>query len=485
MMLNAQDQNRSSVSETIADFELDEEQKAVLYGSGDEATRLNVPQVTDNRMQLPPIPRKVDLQATIAEMPPLSPGIPSQNLNVGRPCTVNESPRAWGNDAGDIGSSETAIISSPNALFDREMLWAADVEEKLPKAGDRIAHYEIISELGRGGFGVVYRVRNLVLDRDEALKLILPSAKNISKDIDKRFERELNIASRLEHPNIVRLYSTGSFDGNMWMSMELIEGVQLMSIMGTGWGMPFERAKKIMLQILSGLQEAHQREIVHRDLKPANIMISRKHGYDELIVILDFGLSKAIGHAENANVQNVTMSAASNCVFGTPSYMAPEQFDLGGIVSPCVDVYAAGIIFLELLTGTQVFTGTPVEVAAQQRVALLKFPEHLKNTAVAAVIEKACEKMPAKRYQNAGEFYDALLRIESILDPPEVLNAGDNSGGKAETSLLWRLADLPEKVMNQWPILRKVFFYAGVALVLLLIVLFVLLITGVLGFGRG
>lgn len=381
-------------------------------------------------------------------------------------------------DAEENFDGATEVIASPDAFFQQENRWKDANEDNLPKPGEHVSHYEIINEVGRGGFGAVYQVKNLVLGREEALKLILPDTKATCRDADKRFEREINIVSRLEHPNIVRLYSTGQLQHNiLWMTMELIRGEQLGIWMDQYGAMPFERAKNIMLQVLSGLQDAHELQIVHRDLKPCNIMISQKKGYQDLAVILDFGLSKAIGSTEDANVQNLTTNAARS-IYGTPNYMAPEQFSVNNILTPSVDVYAAGLIFLELLTGVPSYPGSVIEIAVQKRSGIIPIPENLKGTAVEAVIRKACDKLAVLRYKNAGEFYDALSCIQSVTDPPSVLkNAPQKNLHGSRTLPLKSSGDsFPERLISQYPILQHVFFYSTMILIVLILILIGLLI---------
>ena len=265
-------------------------------------------------------------------------------------------------------------------VFERsENRWDDADSNTLPKPGDTVGNYRIIDMLGKGGFGAVYRAKNLTLGREEALKLILPSAKSECDDIDKRFEREVAIVSRLEHPNIVRLYSSGLLPHNvLWMTMELIRGTRLDKRIDKG-ALSFARAKSIMKQILSGLMEAHRLQIVHRDLKPANIMLANKEGYDDQVSILDFGLSKALGADADAATQDLTL-ADSRRVYGTPQYMAPEQLNRGHL-GPWTDVYAAGLIFYELLTGHPAVVGDSLfEIAYKQSYENLQLPSNMFGT---------------------------------------------------------------------------------------------------------
>ena len=299
-----------------------------------------------------------------------------------------------------------------------ENCWQNAQQYELPSIGDTVGNYTIIEEMGRGSFGAVYKARNIILGRDEALKLILPSAKMELEDIEKRFEREINIVSRLEHPNIVRLYSSGKLpQGILWMTMELIQGERVDNHLISKGPFKFADAQNFMLQLLSGLREAHKHQIIHRDLKPANIMIQQKEGYPNQVVILDFGLSKSFSPDNNNELQNLTQMSSKK-VFGTPQYMAPEQLRMGSI-GPWTDVYAAGLIYYELIVGKRAIDAqTLVDVAYKQYYEKIKLPQYLHNTAIEAIIQKACAKDPSQRYQSALEFFNAVKQIGDIYSPP-------------------------------------------------------------------
>ena len=364
--------------------------------------------------------------------------LPTQMLEAVSEDNVNDADRRFGSSDDDLDDDRDdfdAIAppdmppppNVPPSEFERTIVfehsenrWDDADSNALPQPGDTVGNYRIIDMLGKGGFGAVYRAQNLTLGREEALKLILPSAKTECDDIDKRFEREVDIVSRLEHPNIVRLYCSGRLPHNLiWMTMELIRGTRLDKRIEKG-ALSFARAKSIMHQVLSGLMEAHRRQIVHRDLKPANIMLANKEGYDDQVSILDFGLSKAIGSAEDVAVQELTL-ADSRRVYGTPQYMAPEQLNHGHL-GPWTDVYAAGLIFCEMLTGRPAVTGDSLfEIAYKQSYEQLQLPTTMYGTALEAVIMRACNKNPAQRYAHAGEFLHALERIKTPDDPPSVL----------------------------------------------------------------
>lgn len=331
------------------------------------------------------------------------------------PEAVGLSPDVDNLDAEDSSAKE---LMRKSLVFEREEnRWNAAVGGDLPKIGDHVGHYEILSELGRGGFGAVYRAKNLTLGREEALKLILPSAKDECKDIEKRFEREINIVSRLEHPNIVTLYSSGMLAHHvLWMATELINGERLDNLIQKRGAMTLEEADAIMLPMLSGLMEAHKRKIVHRDLKPANIMLQKdKAGYDEQVIILDFGLAKAIGADNNSALQNLTNYGAKR-IYGTPQYMAPEQLKMVE-VGTWTDVYSAGLIYFELLTGQCAVQGTTLfDMAYRQNFVEIEFPASFTHASAKEIIKKACAKQPEQRYQDAFEFYEAIRKMEREIE---------------------------------------------------------------------
>ncbi len=325
--------------------------------------------------------------------------------------------------------------------------WNSELDFELPVPGEKFDQYLIEEELGRGGFGAVYRVKNLNLDRIEALKLILPSSKSTCEDIEKRFYREINIVSRLEHPNIVRLYRSGLFKEQIrWMTMELVSGERLDHYIEKNGVRPFEKTRNIILQLLCGLQEAHRQTIVHRDLKPANIILSQKEGYELQVVILDFGLSKAISSSEDSTVQNLTM-LSSNRVYGTPQYMAPEQLNPSAkSIGTWSDVYTAGLILFELLVGKPAFSGAVLDIAYKQMYDPVILPEKFNGTALEEVINMACAKDPKQRYQNAGEFFDALCCINDVTDPPSVLRC---QGGHSRNLKSLYLQETPEEKVGR------------------------------------
>jgi len=161
----------------------------------------------------------------------------------------------------------------------------------LPTCGTFLGDFELIEELGVGGFAVVYKARQQRLEREVAVKVLLPSSADKVSNLPQRFTREIDLVKRLEHPNIVRLYDFGQTEtGLLWMAMELVRGPELHDELRRCGRLSVKRTRNLGLQILSGLAEAHEMRIVHRDLKPGNIMLTRKGAQRDFVKILDFGV---------------------------------------------------------------------------------------------------------------------------------------------------------------------------------------------------
>ena len=189
-------------------------------------------------------------------------------------------------------------------------------------AGARLGPYEILSPLGAGGMGEVYRARDTRLARDVAVK-VLPESLAVDQERLKRFEKEARSASALNHPNIVTIYDIGSESGVSYIAMEVVEGVTLRELLAGG-PLPIKKLLQIAPQVAEGLARAHEAGIVHRDLKPENVMVKK----DGLVKVLDFGLAKlsSTGSGSDEASQLPTMTGTQpGVVVGTVSYMSPEQ----------------------------------------------------------------------------------------------------------------------------------------------------------------
>ncbi len=272
--------------------------------------------------------------------------------------------------------------------------------------------YEILEELGRGGMGVVYKARQLRLNRAVALKMIL-AGEYAGTEAVERFLAEARIVARLSHPNVVQIYAIGDFEGRPYVELEYVPGGSLGSRLdGTPW--PPRAAARLVQRLASALAAAHRMGIVHRDLKPANILMTD----DGTPKITDFGLAKS-----NEKDPGLTRT---NSILGSPTYMAPEQAEgRARDVGPAADIYALGANLYELLTGRPPFVG-PTILATLELVKEAEPvpPRHL-QPGVSPDLETIClkclRKEPGSRYESADALAEDLGRYlagEPILARP-------------------------------------------------------------------
>ena len=217
-------------------------------------------------------------------------------------------------------------------------------------AGYKISHYEIISQLGAGGMGVVYRARDQRLGRDLALK-VLPAESMDDENARARLLREAQMASSLNHPHIAHIYEVGEDRDLLFIAMELVEGRPLREMIRQG-GLDSETVLRLGLQIAEALAYAHERGVIHRDLKSANVMITP----EGRAKVLDFGLAKRL-HEEDGDKTSAELSlTGSGMLVGTPNYLPPEVL-LGGKADARSDVWAMGVVLYEMASGKLPFGG--------------------------------------------------------------------------------------------------------------------------------
>ncbi|MDX9723279.1 MAG: protein kinase [Myxococcota bacterium] len=303
---------------------------------------------------------------------------------------------------------------------------------QVPKIGDVVAgRYELTGELGRGGFGVVFKATQLGMNRPVALKVLLPQAASVDTVVD-RFTREAQLAKNLVHPNTIQLYDFGETEGNcLYISMEFLEGETLDKLLKREGQLPMERAIHIAAQILKSLAEAHEHGIVHRDLKPANIFLRQLVGEKDFVKVLDFGIAKALNLDGNED-EKLTQTGSS---FGTPSYMAPEQIR-GVNVGAHTDLYSVALIILKMVTGkTAVEGGTPIETAAMQlSLHDIPIPDWVAQTSLGPVLRKALRKEIALRYVNAIDMLQDLQKAGANLRGELVVPPVQSSAGATPVS---------------------------------------------------
>ena len=261
--------------------------------------------------------------------------------------------------------------------------------------------YRIEARIGAGGMAEVYRGIDPVLNRTVAIKVLLPQFARDTSFVE-RFRREAQAAARLNHPNIVGVFDTGSDDGTQFIVMEFIEGRTLADFLAAGRRPTPVQAAEISQKICSALAAAHAQGVIHRDIKPGNVMVTR----DGTVKVMDFGIARMTSGVETA--------PQTSAVLGTASYLSPEQAQ-GGPVDARTDVYSLGVVLYELLVGRPPFTGdSPVAVAYKQ-VNEAPIPPSQLNPDVPprldAVVMRALSKNPANRYQTALEFSEDLQRV--------------------------------------------------------------------------
>src|SRR5262245_20530977 len=214
--------------------------------------------------------------------------------------------------------------------------------------GTKLGPYEVLSALGAGGMGEVYRARDTRLERTVAIK-VLPQHLSVSAEVRQRFEREAKTISQLSHPHICALYDVGNQDGVEYLVMELLEGETLAERLNKG-SLPVEQTLRFGIEIADALDKAHRQGIVHRDLKPGNVMLTKSG-----VKLLDFGLAKAIAPvAQNPGMTALPTMASSpltqeGTILGTFQYMSPEQLE-GKEADARSDIFAFGAVLYEMAT---------------------------------------------------------------------------------------------------------------------------------------
>jgi ABC-type transport system substrate-binding protein/serine/threonine protein kinase len=269
--------------------------------------------------------------------------------------------------------------------------------------------YEIAAEIGRGGMGVVYRARDPMLNRDVAVKLL--ANKDLTPEIEERFQREAHIVAQMDHPGIVPIYDVGRHDGSLFFVMPLVEGTNVRRLLWEG-SLLLGEVLDITIQVADALEYSHTRGVVHRDIKPENIMVAREEGGSPRVRVMDFGLAHTT--TENRLTKTGTL-------VGTVNYMSPEQVT-ANIFDERSDIYSLGTVLYECLTGEPPFTGEVQsvlyriahEIPQPPRSVGAEIREELQD-----IVLQCLEKDPARRPLKAGQVADALRRHRSKLHRDE------------------------------------------------------------------
>jgi eukaryotic-like serine/threonine-protein kinase len=285
---------------------------------------------------------------------------------------------------------------------------------QLNLSGAQIGDFAILAELGRGGMAVVYRARQVTLDRIVALKVLPPELTHDSSYVA-RFQQEARSAARLEHPHIVPIYEIGQAAAIRnaaavspalhYIAMKYIEGQTLKDLVGSEGALSLVHATRLLSQVGAALDYAHSRQVMHRDIKPSNIMVTG----DDWVFLTDFGLARALGAGDTAGL---TMAGT---VMGTPEYMSPEQAQGLASIGPATDIYALGVVLYELLTGGFPFQAdTPMGMLAARLLHDPRPPREIRGDLplpVEDIIMRALAREPAARFASAGEMMAALHTI--------------------------------------------------------------------------
>ena len=309
-------------------------------------------------------------------------------------------------------------------------------------AGARFGPYEIVSAIGAGGMGEVYRAHDARLGRDVAIK-VLPASLVTDQDRLRRFEQEARATAALNHPNILAVYDVGSHDGMPYVVYELLDGGTLRERLPQG-STSVRKAVELAVQIARGLAAAHERNIVHRDLKPENIFVTT----DGRVKILDFGLAKLVEADPGANEvrsTTVNLDTTPGTVLGTVGYMSPEQVR-GQPVDARTDIFALGIVLYEMLSGRRPFQGnttadTIAAIVKEDPADLPAVERHI-PAGLERIVDRCLEKTPTARFQTASDLGFALEALSSSSDRADQVDVAAVGARQSSARTPWVLAAL-------------------------------------------
>lgn len=310
-------------------------------------------------------------------------------------------------------------------------------------AGDVFAGYTVVRLLGAGGMGEVYLAEHPRLPRRDALK-VLPVELTADREYHERFNREADVVANLWHPHIVAVHDRGEFNGQLWLSMDYVEGTDAARLLDGrhGHGLPPDQVVKLVTAVADALDYAHERGLLHRDVKPSNILLSVSDTGRQRIMLADFGIARMVDDSEGLTATDMTV--------GTVAYAAPEQL-LGEVIDGRADQYALAATAFHLLTGQQLFAHTNPAVVISQHLTAPppaiadRVPE---LAGLGPVFSKALAKKPQDRYGSCSEFADALAK-----------NLGSTSfeAGALDTTLAApktrRASPVPESRRARWALL--------------------------------
>jgi serine/threonine protein kinase len=308
------------------------------------------------------------------------------------------------------------------------------VSDQDPYLGKVIdGRYEIQQRVGEGGMGVVYKARQMSIDRIIALKMLNQQMQGDQTWVQ-RFYNEAKACSRLQHPNTIRMFDFGQTqEGRLFMTMEFLDGQSLRDALQRGPIAP-QRVIKILIQCCASLAEAHSIGIIHRDIKPDNVFLLNMAGSPDFVKLLDFSVAKLL--------EGDRMKTQAGVVFGTPQYMSPEQ-GRGLPLDARSDLYALGVLAFEMLTGNVPFNDDNPMTVIQMHLhgAIPPMPDSIPYS-VQAVVRRAMEKDASRRYQSAGEMMQHCQQVFAELNSGNVSIGG---GGAPRTMI----ASNPQQMQQQ------------------------------------
>ncbi|UJR86044.1 protein kinase domain-containing protein [Sandaracinus amylolyticus] len=315
--------------------------------------------------------------------------------------------------------TEPLVVLVVGLLLSALLAWAASgiariraLEDEV-RSARRLGRYVLERKLGEGGTGVVYLARHAMMRRPTAIKIL----RGADRERAARFEREVQLASRLVHPNTVQVWDYGRTPGGeLYYAMEHVDGLPLDVVVREEGALPAGRVVRIVRAIAEALDEAHGLGIVHRDVKPANVMLAMRAGTPDAVKVLDFGLGKVV----SGELTEGAAFSHEGTMIGTPVYMAPEQISAPARIDARADLYSVGALAYHLLTGTPPFVGeTPLAVATMQLRAEVEPPSQRLGRAVPAELEalvmRLLEKDRARRLASARALIEALDALQGVV----------------------------------------------------------------------